>query len=422
VGSPAGSATGSLVGSTLELRIGAPAAGGTCVARHDGRVVFVRHALPGERVRATITEDRDRFLRAEAVTILESSPDRVPEPCPYARPGRCGGCDWQHASASAQRRIKAEVIGEQFARIAGLDVGPLAVEELPGGLLGWRTRIAYAVDGAGRPGLHRHRSHELEHVDSCPLGVDGVGDTAALGRRWPGVVGIEAARGDGPEVTLLAHRPGPGRQARGRRPPDRVTVVDGPVTLHRSVLGRSLEVSAGGFWQVHPAAADAFAEALLAALAPQPGERAVDLYAGAGALTSVLAEAVGPSGSVLGVESSAGAVADAERNLADRPWARMRRARVDAGLLAELDPRPDLVVLDPPRAGAGVDVIRALVDLGPRAIGYVSCDPATLARDVAAAVACGWRLAELRAFDAFPMTAHVECVATLRPDSPLAGP
>jgi len=412
----------SLVGARLRLHVDGVAAGGACVARHEGRVVFVRHALPGERVLAVVTEDRERYLRADAVEIEDASPDRVPAPCPYATPGRCGGCDWQHATGVAQRRLKAEVIAQQFARIAGLDldgtVGPLTVEELPGGLLGWRSRITFAVDAAGRPGLHRHRSHDLEHVASCPLGVVGVGDTPALARSWPGQTGIEAVRGDGPEVTLLAHRPGPGRQARGRRPPDRVSVVEGPPEVRHTVLGRPYTVAAGGFWQVHPAAADAFAQALLGALAPQPGERVVDLYAGSGAFTVVLADAVGPSGSVIGVESAAGAVADAELNLADRPWARIQRARVDAGLVAglvaEVGP-PDLVVLDPPRAGAGADVLRALTAAGPRAIGYVSCDPATLARDVAAAVGAGWRLAGLRAFDAFPMTAHVECVALLEP-------
>jgi tRNA/tmRNA/rRNA uracil-C5-methylase (TrmA/RlmC/RlmD family) len=221
-------------------------------------------------------------------------------------------------------------------------------------------------------------------------------------------------------VTLLAHRRGPGRQARGRRPPDRVSVVDGPPTVRRTVLGRPYTVSAGGFWQVHPAAADAFAQVLLDELRPAAGERVLDLYAGAGAFTAVLADVVGPSGAVVGVESAAGAVADAERNLADRPWAQVRRGRVDAALVAGLDPA-DLVVLDPPRAGAGPDVLRAIVASAPRAIGYVSCDPATLARDVAAAVGAGWRLTALRAFDAFPMTAHVECVATLRPDTHPAG-
>jgi len=417
-------ASEALTGARVELDVGAPAHGGHCVARldgPDGRVVFVRHALPGERVRAVVTEDRGSYCRADAVEVLTASPDRVEPPCPHAGPGRCGGCDWQHASADAQRELKAAVVREQFERIAKLDVSELlsGVEALPGGLLGWRTRITFAVDRSGRPGLHRHRSHEVEHMASCPLGVAGVGDTDALARTWPGLTGIEAVRGDGPAVSLLAHRPGPGRQGRGRRPPDVVELVQGPETVTYRVGGHDFEMDAGGFWQVHPAAAGTFSAALVDALRPAPGESALDLYCGAGLLTAALAETVGPDGAVLGVESSAQAVADAAVNLAALPWAEVRRGRVDAALVAEVagafGTGPDLVVLDPPRAGAGRDVMRAVTDLAPRAIGYVACDPAALARDVAAAQEAGWRLDALRAFDAFPMTHHVECVATLVP-------
>ncbi len=418
-------ASGPLLGAVLELDIGPAAQGGACVARHEGRVVFVRHCLPGERVRALVTEDRGgSFCRADAVDVLTPSPDRVPQPCPYAGPGLCGGCDWQHATGPAQRELKAAVIREQFQRIAGLDVRNVfgGVEELPGGLLGWRTRIVYAVDGAGRTGLHRHHSREIEHVDRCLLGVDGVGDTTALAGNWRGYTGVEAARGEDPEITLLGHRPGGGRQARGRRPPDRVAVVAGPTTLRHHVLGREFTVAADGFWQVHPAAADAFAAALLDAVRPAPGERVLDLYAGAGALTATLADAVGPAGSVIGIESSPVAVADAAAALADQPWAEVRRGRVEPALMAEPALAADVVVLDPPRAGAGRATMSAILALRPRAVGYVSCDPGTLARDVAVAAEAGWRLTALRAFDAFPMTQHVECVATLEPDEAASAP
>jgi tRNA/tmRNA/rRNA uracil-C5-methylase (TrmA/RlmC/RlmD family) len=410
-----------LTGAHVDLDVGAPAHGGHCVARLDGRVVFVRHALPGERVRAVVTEDRGSFCRADAIEVLSASPGRVPAPCPHAGPGRCGGCDWQHASADAQRAMKAAVVREQFERLAKLDVSDLlsGVEALPGGLLGWRTRITFAVDAAGRPGLHRHRSHEVEHMASCPLGVSGVGDAEALRRQWPGLTGIEAVRGDGPAVSLLGHRPGRGRQSRGRRPPDVVEPVEGPDTVTYRVGERDFIVDAGGFWQVHPAAAATFSAALIDALVPRRGETALDLYCGAGLLTAALADAVGPTGRVLGVESSDAAVTNATANLAGTPWATVRRGRVDAalvgGLVAQFGTRPDLVVLDPPRAGAGKSVMQALIALNPRAIGYVACDPAALARDVVAAQEAGWRLGALRAFDAFPMTHHVECVATLVP-------
>lgn len=406
----------------IELEVGAPAHGGYCVARHEGRVVFVRHALPGERVRAAITEERDSFCRADAIEVLRAAAGRVTPPCPHAGPGRCGGCDWQHADAATQRELKAAVVREQFARLAGLQVSDLltGVEPLPGGegLLGWRTRISYAVDRAGRPGLHRHRSRELELLDACPLGAPGVGDSAALARTWPGLTGIEAVRGDDAEPALLGHRPGPGRQARGRRPPDRTEVLDGPGRLRHQVGQRTFEVAAAGFWQVHPAAAATFAAAVVEAARPEPGEACLDLYAGAGLLTAALADAVGPAGRVTGVESSAPAVEDAAANLADVPWAQVRRGRVDAALLAGLGERPDVIVLDPPRAGAGREVMTALLALAPRAVVYVACDPAALARDVATALGHGWQLRGLRAFDAFPMTHHVECVAHLEPGDP----
>lgn len=410
--------SGPLLGAVLELEVGGPASGGSCVARHEGRVVFVRHALPGERVRAQVTEDRGgSFCRADAVEVLTASPDRVPPPCPYAGPGRCGGCDWQHATATAQRALKAAVIRDQFAKIAGLDVSELLtdVEALPGGLLGWRTRIAYAVDGRGQPGLHRHRDIAIEPVDRCLLGVEGVGDSGVLSRQWPGASGVEVVRGDDDRITVLEHHRGRGRHARGRRPPDTIRVVDGPAEIRRNVGEHEFEVAAAGFWQVHPAALPTLTAAVLAAVAPAPGESVLELYAGAGALTVSLAEAVGPDGRVVGVESAADGVRDAERNLAALPWASVRRGRVDAALVRDIDVRPDVVVLDPPRAGAGADVMRELIALSPRCVGYVSCDPGSLARDVRAAVDEGWRLVQLRAFDAFPMTAHVESFALLTP-------
>jgi tRNA/tmRNA/rRNA uracil-C5-methylase (TrmA/RlmC/RlmD family) len=414
-----------LLGEILELDVGGAAHGGACVARHEGRVVFVRHALPGERVRARVTEDRGGgFCRADAIEVLVAAPGRVPPPCPFAGPGRCGGCDWQHASAAEQHALKAAVIREQFARVAHRDVDDVfdGVEALPGGLLGWRSRVTYAVDAAGRPGLHRHRSAELEHVDHCPLGVAGVGDAEALRHSWPELLAIEAARGDAPDVALVTHRPGRGRQSRGRRPPDRLVLLSGPQRLRYQVGTRTFDVSTGSFWQVHPGAAQALVSALLDGVAPRSGERVLDLYAGVGAFTAALAGAVGPDGAVTGVESSSGAVRDAADNLADLPWAEVRQGRVTAPGLGAVTPRPDLVVLDPPRAGAGTAVMRAILALAPRTVGYVSCEPGTLARDVGVALEAGWRLTRLRAFDAFPMTQHVECLATLQRPQDLTSP
>lgn len=398
----------SSVGDVIEVAVGAVAHGGHCVARLDGRVVFVRHALPGERVRARITEGGEtaRYLRADAVKVLEASPHRVPPPCPHARPGGCGGCDWQHVELAEQRRLKAAVVAEQLRRLSGIG-REVVVEELPGSPdgLGWRTRVRHAVDAEGRLGFRRHRSHAVEQVEGCPLAHPALGDDAACARTWGGAA--EVALAVAPAQALpIAFVDG---VAAGKR-----------IRVLEQAAGREWRVTGPGFWQVHPAAADTLAAAVLDALAPQPGEAGLDLYAGVGLFAGVVAQAVGPTGAVVAVESSEPACKDARRNLHDLPQVRIAHARVDAWLRGDEAASlggVDIVVLDPPRSGAGRAVVEAIAGRAGRAIAYVACDPAALARDLATFAALGWRLDTLRAFDAFPMTHHVECVAGLVRDT-----
>ncbi len=405
----------------LELVVGAVAAGGSCVARAgDGRVVFVRHALPGERVLARVTSSTTTFLRADAVEVLEPSADRVAPPCEYAGPGLCGGCDWQHVALPAQRLQKAALVQEQLRRLAGVE-REVDVHEVPGAPdgLGWRTRVQYAVSPSGRAGLRRHRSHELQPVDRCLIASPEVEAVGALGLRWPGVSGVEVAATGTQRVVALTRS---ARTSRGRPvlpEVDAGVAVDGrptrtPHGLRHTVIGRSFEVAAGGFWQVHPGAAEVLARAVLDGLDPQPGERALDLYAGVGLFAALLGARVGQAGSVLAVESNPHACADAARNTADQPHVTVRTAAVDAAVLARAG-QVDLVVLDPPRAGAGLEVTRALAGMRPRRLVYVACDPASFARDLAVLLEVGWELTSLVGHDLFPMTEHVELVAVLTP-------
>lgn len=389
----------------LELRTERPAPGGDVVAHaDDGRVVFVRHALAGERVRVTVTEQTSRFLRGEVLEVLEPAPDRVDAPCPHARPGGCGGCDLQHVAPAAQLVWKAEVARDQLRRLGGIEgpvldaltVEPLPdVPEAPGQGLGWRTRVQWAVSRTGRPGLHRHRSHDVETLEACPLAHPLVDAAGVLGSRQSGRHRIDVVASTATGEVLAD--PGPG------------------ATLTYTAVGREFRVSGGGFWQVHPFAADVLAGAVLAALAPVAGEQALDLYAGAGLFAAALADR---DVSVLAVEGSQRAADDARHNLAGLA------ADVITGDVAlalaggddEVDGLPetaDLVVLDPPRAGAGTVVMRAVAERRPRAVAYVSCDAATLARDLATAREAGLQLVGLRAFDLFPMTAHLELLAVL---------
>lgn len=394
----------SLVGERYTVDVGAVAHGGHCVARHEGRVLFVRHALPGERVVARVTEgdEGSKFLRADAVEVLDASPDRVEPPCPYARPGRCGGCDFQHVRLDAQRELKAAVVREQLQRLARLD-SDVTVEAVPGDHdgLDWRTRVQFAVDRSGRPGLRKHRSREIEYVDRCLIAHPDL--PAVLDRRWAGRESVEAiVSATGERLRVLTDRDG--------------ITLDGPDVLHEQVAERGFEVSGSGFWQVHPGAAGVLVSAVLTALDAQPGERALDLYSGVGLFSAFLAERVGASGRVVAVESDPVAVSDAERNLGGLPQVTAVVDRVERALeRGSVGERCDVVVLDPPRVGAKRDVVSAVAGLGPRAVAYVACDPGALARDVAIFAEHGYRLASLRAFDIFPMTHHVECVALLVP-------
>jgi tRNA/tmRNA/rRNA uracil-C5-methylase (TrmA/RlmC/RlmD family) len=407
----------------IELQIGAVANGGWCVARHEGRVVFVRHTLPGERVLARVTQETKNFLRADAVEILEASPDRVQAPCPFAGPGRCGGCDWQHASLPAQRTLKAEVVKEQLRRLAGIE-RDVVVEEVPGAPdgLGWRTRVQFAVRRDGVVGLRKHRSHQIEPIDECLIAHPQVEALGIERKRWPGATGVEAiaSAGTGDRLAVLSSR-GRARVPRMDAPVRLVSgKTDKPPFVREDVAGRLWQVSGSGFWQVHPGAAETLVEAVVDALEPRKGDIAVDLYCGAGLFAGVLGEAIGPDGLVVGIESDAQAVRDARCNLRDRPHVSVERGEVE-NVIDEIQfgrgrstlNNADLVVLDPPRTGAGRDVVKRVAELAGRRIAYVSCDPATLARDLAFFSEYGWTLSALRAFDAFPMTHHVECVATL---------
>jgi tRNA/tmRNA/rRNA uracil-C5-methylase (TrmA/RlmC/RlmD family) len=407
----------------IELEIGAVANGGSCVARHEGRVVFVRHTLPGERVRARITQETKNFLRADAVEILEASPDRVPAPCPFSGPGRCGGCDWQHVSLPAQRLLKAAVVEEQLRRVAGIE-REVVVEEVPGAPdgLGWRTRVQFSVRRDGAVGLKHHRSHTIEPIDECLIAHPQVEVLGIERKRWPGAAGVEAiaSAGTGDRLAILKTR---GR-ARVPRMDAQVRLISGkpdkPPFVREDVADRLWQVSGSGFWQVHPGAAQLLADAVIEALEPRRGEVAVDLYCGVGLFAGVLGEAIGPDGLVVGIESDGQSVKDARFNLRDLPHVSVERGEVETVLdqiqfgrgKTKLN-RADLVVLDPPRTGAGPDVVKRIAELAGRRIAYVSCDPATLSRDLALFSEQGWALSGLRAFDAFPMTQHVELLATL---------
>jgi tRNA/tmRNA/rRNA uracil-C5-methylase (TrmA/RlmC/RlmD family) len=416
------------VGDRVTVEIERVAHGGHCVARHEGQVVFVRHALPGETVELVVTGigPQGRYLRADAVSVLVASADRVEAPCPHAGAGACGGCDWQHVAPAAQRVLKSEVLREQLTRLGGVtEIGGTPVSEavsvsaVAGDLdgLGWRSRVRYAVADDGALGFRRHRSHTVERVETCALASPGVDDVGASRLRWAGAEQVEVVASRVGDRAIVVEPLGADVRSAVSSLPSDVAVPGrrGRRWVREVAGGRDWRVQADGFWLVHPGAPVALVDAVRSVLEPRPGEHLLDLYSGVGLFAGCLAADLGPDGRVDAVEFSVAACRDARRNLHDLPQVRIHQGDVEEWLAAGSLDTVDIVVLDPPRSGAGAAVLDAILDLAPRAIAYVACDPASLGRDVGHLRGQGWELVSVAGLDLFPMTQHVEAVALLRP-------
>ncbi len=435
----------------LILDVGPVAHGGHCVARHEGRVVFLRHGIPGEKVRVRLTESGAdaKFWRGDVVEVLEASPDRVEHFWDLADSARSwshrhppvGGAELGHISLKRQRSLKGEVLAEQLQRLAGVD-RETAVEAVgdpgaPGTAagLGWRTRAGFGVTPAGKLGMHAHRSDTVLPVGGMPLAVDAINGLRLQDIDLQGIERIEVAapaNGSRPLVLLV---PAPGTRAKRlsavlAQLPEDVSVASfdpvkgevlrlrGRTYVQETAAGHDFRVTGDGFWQIHRDAPDTLVGAVTGFLHDggflEPGAVLADLYAGAGLFTAPLADAVGVTGSVLSVEGSPGTSRDARKNLHDASQVEIVQGRVER-VLREKARSFDAILLDPPRAGAGKAVVNQLIGAGPRAVAYVSCDPASFARDVGYFRQGGWELSGLRAFDLYPHTHHMETVALLTP-------
>jgi tRNA/tmRNA/rRNA uracil-C5-methylase (TrmA/RlmC/RlmD family) len=386
--------TGDLVQVTIEK----VAHGGHFIARHDGAVIFVRHAIPGENCTIQITSTGSSFNRADVVSVEAPSEFRVEAPCSFANRNGCGGCDFQHISVKHQRTLKSDVIAEQFSRIAKMEMR-VEVEEV-GESTHWRTRAIATTDRNGKLGFYKSRSHSIAPVTDCIICVEGMNFSEIASRDLKGDVRVEiSASNTGERSIALA-------PTRGE---EKARLTEGPAVLHENVLGKSLEVSQESFWQSHKKAPEVLTQAVLDFAQLKSGEHVLDLYGGVGLFSAAIVEAVGPTGHVDLIEGSKVATADAARN-----FAAFSNITIATGDVAKLLPRitaADVVVLDPPRDGAGKEAVAHIARLAPRAIVYVACDPAALARDTAYLADHRYSLVKVRAFDLFPMTHHIECVA-----------
>ncbi|TAM71955.1 MAG: class I SAM-dependent RNA methyltransferase [Microbacteriaceae bacterium] len=425
----------------MELDITNVAHGGVFVARHGGRVVFVGDTIPGERVRARLTEARhDSFWRAEAIEVLEASPYRREHVWAAASidraPGeRAGGAEFGHIELQHQRELKSRVIADALGRMAHLELAP-AVQAVPivdpsptlahaatastpaaDDGLGWRTRVRLQVAQDGTVGPYAARSHRVVRVEDLPLATPLVAAAAPLRGRFEGASSVDVVGPSiGGEIVLVNER----RNQRGR-----AATRSAPHAIRERVGEREFRLDARGFWQVHSAAPAALTRAVQQAVDADlfdPDAANLDLYGGVGLLAAALGDRFGPSTRITSVESAATATEFAAGNLAgwvgasaitDRVDRFVARSVAQASAHERARQRAATVVLDPPRSGAGRDVVDGLLALSPAQLVYVACDPIAFARDAAFFAAGGYTVRALRAFDLFPHTHHVELVALL---------
>lgn len=391
----------SWLGDSLTLEIERVAHGGHFVAHHEGRVVFVAGALPGETVRVTVTKDKGaKFCFARVNEVLNSSSQRVSHFWEAAQRG-AGGAEFGHIHLDYQRELKRQVLRESMVRFASQDCD-VAVEQLPGdsetGGLYYRTRLQLQAR-AGRVGVMRAGSDEFIPVESHPLAVGSI--TASP---WLKAAPIQ----DGRFALWADSNDAVGWQSAAMR--------GGSKQLLQRVAGHTFELTPGTFWQAHRAAPellfDWVSQQVRTALVQSQPERVLELYSGAGLFTAALLTETAELGTeIVSVEQSQQAVADAARSIPESDRVEFWVGDV-LEYLRRQKPEADLVFLDPPRSGASGKVTEQVIRVGAKTIIYLACDPVALARDTALLIAAGYELAELRAADLFPHTHHFECLAT----------
>jgi len=388
------------IGEVIQVEIGPVAHGGHFVARHNNQVIFVRHGITGEIAKIKITAVTSKIAHADVIEVITPASTRVIPPCSYA--GKCGGCDFQHVQIDRQREFKRNIILEQFLRIGkidllqmGFDLKVEAIEPLDG--LHWRTRMEFAVSNGGRIGFYGARSNDVVEINDCLIADSRMNVSILANRTWKSDARVEVAVSSTGEVSVV-------RSGRS---------ISGPTQLIEQVGGSSLKISPNAFWQSHKLAPTTLVKAVISRLEIKKSDHICDLYSGVGLFASAIVNEISDLGFLTLIESDKTAVADARKIFANR-----MNVKILQGLVAQqlsIVKRADLIVLDPPRTGAGEVVVKQMVKFKPRKIIYVACDPAALARDSKTLLDLGYKLDHISGYDLFPMTQHIECVAGFSP-------
>ncbi len=454
--------------SKIDIDLTGIAHGGEAIGRHAGKTIFVPYAIPGERVTVELVQEKAHWARARLLSVQTPSPDRVTPPCPYFGPEACGGCQWQHIAYERQLSLKRDIVRDQLQRLGHVanppveEVWAVALEDQPDPAWHYRNHVQFGITPDGLPGLQRANSHDVVAVAECLLVQPPLDEIhAAL---WEGLTAgedVDAAPGTIEEVPAYKGKmwvlggdpqqngqPGTTHDTfsqshitrvairAGMRTGDSLLVLEttgdvppalsldlpaavallradggadalvGQAYLEEEIAGQRYRISAGSFFQVNPAGAEALVDRVVTFLDPQPGQRLLDAYAGVGLFALALAPLVGH---VEAIEASPSACVDFAWNARDMANVTLHTGATEA-VLADLTGPFDGIVVDPPRRGLGDGVVQALARLNPARLVYVSCDPATLGRDAALLTAAGFGLCTVQPIDLFPQTYHVESV------------
>lgn len=385
------------IGDQIEVEIGPIANGGHFISRHNGQVVFVRHAITGEKAIVKITSVSSKLAHGDAVEILSESTDRIKPICNYAIPGGCGGCDFQHINMSAQQKFKLEVIRDQFMRIARMEVDPEMVSVEPKNGLGWRTRFNFAISENGKAGLYAPKTKKVVEIDRCAIAVKEINESSLFNEEWGGTDRVRVSVSSSNQVNI----------SRGKM------TVSGPKKIRELVDKNVYDISPQSFWQSHKEAPKILSDLAISFMKLKQGDVVCDLYGGVGLFTMPVADKVGSKGHVHMIELSNHAIRDASKIFKKYKNVTIHKGLVDKKL-SELN-NIDAILLDPPRTGAGKSTIDKIVSKSPKRIVYISCDPASLARDSRFLENSGYSLDKINVIDLFPMTHHVESVVRFVP-------
>ena len=384
------------IGDVVTLDIGEIAHGGHFLARHYNRVIFVRHGISGETANVKITSIKSKLAFGDVVKILKPSKDRVNPPCKYSKPNGCGGCDFQHISIDLQRNLKKIVIKDQFKRIAKIEISPEFIFTEPFSGLHWRSRLDLAVSTNGKAGLYSHKSNEIVEIDECLIAVKEINESDVFSKYWENRERLRLSISSKNELNI---------NQSGRN-------ILGTYELQQVVEGNKFIISPSSFWQSHINAPRLLLQQVIKFADIKLGNIICDLYGGAGLFTGPMAKIAGETGKVYLVEQDKDCIGDAKKMFKDNKNIVILFGKVEQKI--SKIKKIDIIVLDPPRNGVKKKVINQIINKKANSIVYVSCNPSSLARDTKILLENNYVLNHLVGLDLFPMTHHIECVASFK--------